>query len=82
VAHTEAGEVSAKEYLAAFVAENPEFLPARIAGGTGMTVTLKSLNGGKEPVEIERIRPGMNADEMQRVREEIVRVASQTLRGL
>lgn len=82
VAHTETGEVSAKEYLAAFVAENPEFLPARIAGGTGMTATIKSLNGGREPVEIERIRPGMNAEEMQRVREEIVRVASQTLRGL
>jgi hypothetical protein len=82
VARTEAGEISAKEYLATFVAENPEFLPARIAGGTGMTVTLKSPTGGREPVEIERIRPGMNADEMQRVREEIVRVASQTLRGL
>jgi hemin uptake protein HemP len=33
-------------------------------------------------VSIEQIRPGMNAEEMQRVREEIVRVASQTLRGL
>jgi hypothetical protein len=82
VAHTESGEVPAKEYLEAFVGENPEFLPARIAGGTGMTATLKSNNAGREPIEIERIRPGMNPEEMQRVREEIVRVASQTLRGL
>jgi len=82
VAHTESGETPAQEYLAAFVTENPEFLPARIAGGTGMTVTLKSANAGREAIEIERIRPGMNPEEMQRVREEIVRVASQTLRGL
>jgi len=47
-----------------------------------MTVTLKSANAGREAIEIERIRPGMNPEEMQRVREEIVRVASQTLRGL
>jgi hypothetical protein len=39
IARTEAGETPAKEYLAAFVAENPEFLPARIAGGSGMTAT-------------------------------------------
>jgi septal ring factor EnvC (AmiA/AmiB activator) len=36
----------------------------------------------RETVSIEQIRPGMSAEEMQRVREEIVRVASQTLRGL
>jgi hypothetical protein len=33
-------------------------------------------------VNLEQIRPGMSAEEMQRVREEIVRVASQTLKGL
>jgi hypothetical protein len=64
------------------VNENPEFLPARIAGGTGMTATLKAPTAGRETVDLERIRPGMSADEMQRVREEIVRVASQTLKGL
>ncbi len=40
VARSEGGEMPLKEYLAAFVNENPEFLPARIAGGTGMTATL------------------------------------------
>ena len=82
VARTETGETPIKDYLSAFVAENPEFLPARIAGGSGMTATQKAPAGGREAVELERIRPGMSADEMQRVREEIVRVASQTLRGL
>lgn len=82
VARGESGEVPIKEYLTAFVNENPEFLPARIAGGTGMTSTLKTPQTGGEGISIERIRPGMNAEEMQRVREEIVRVASQTLKGL
>jgi hypothetical protein len=82
VARGENGESSMRDYLTAFVSENPEFLPARIPGGTGMTVTLKAPSGGRETVSIEQIRPGMSAEEKQRVREEIVRVASQTLRGL
>jgi hypothetical protein len=82
VARGEGGEVSVKEYLTSFVNENPEFLPARISGGTGMTATHKAPNGGRDTVSLEQIRPGMSAEEMQRVREEIVRVASQTLRGL
>jgi hypothetical protein len=81
VARNEGGELPLKEYLSAFVSENPEFLPARISGGTGMTATLKAPAGARETVDLERIRPGMNPEEMQRVREEIVRVASQTLRG-
>ncbi|MBZ5724869.1 MAG: hypothetical protein LAP87_07710 [Acidobacteriia bacterium] len=82
VAKGESGEMPVKEYLTAFVNENPEFLPARIAGGTGMTATLKAPATGRETVSMEQIRPGMSAEEMQRVREEIVRVASQTLKGL
>jgi hypothetical protein len=82
VARGESGEVSMKDYLSSFVSDNPEFLPARIAGGSGMTATLKAPHSGGEPITLDRIKPGMSAEEMQRVREEIVRVASQTLRGL
>ena len=82
IARSDAGETPLKEYLTAFVNENPEFLPARIAGGTGMTAILKAPAAGRETVDLERIRPGMSAEEMQRVREEIVRVASQTMKGL
>ena len=81
VARTEAGELPAREHLMSFVNENPEFLPARIAGGTGMTSGLKAP-ASRDSVDLERIRPGMSPEEMQRVREEIVRVASQSLRGL
>jgi hypothetical protein len=82
VARAESGELPVREYLTTFVNENPEFLPARIPGGSGMTATLKAPASGNDTVSIDRIRPGMNAEEMQRVREEIVRVASQTLRGV
>ncbi len=79
VARAEVGEVPVKEYLASFVSENPEFLPARIPGGTGMTAASKAP-AAMSAVDLEEIRPGMSAEEMQRVREEIVRVASQTMR--
>jgi hypothetical protein len=82
VARLPEGEVAANEYLASFVTENPEFLPARISGGSGMTTAAKSGIGNREAIDINQIRPGMNSGEMQRVREEIVRVASQTLKGL
>jgi len=82
VARGESGEIPVKEYLAAFVKENPEFLPARIAGGTGITANSKSPAASKDVVDLDKIRPGMSPEEMQRVREEIVRVASQTLRGM
>jgi hypothetical protein len=80
VAHSSEGEVTMRDYLAEFVAENPEFLPARIPGGTGMTAASKS-SSSRPSFDIQKIRPGMDPEEMQRIREEIVRVASQTLRG-
>jgi hypothetical protein len=80
IARTDSGEVGYKEYLANFVNENPEFLPARISGGSGMSSTQKAPSA--EPVDLDKIRPGMSKEEMDRVRQEIVRVASQTLRGM
>ncbi len=82
VARGEKGELGLREYLTEFVSENQEFLPARISGGTGMTATLKAPPVARESIDLEAIRPGMSAEEMQRVREEIVRVASLTMRGL
>jgi hypothetical protein len=78
------GEMPVGEYLAGFVQENPEFLPARIAGGTGMVGTQKSgptpVSGG---VDLDRISPSMSKEELDRVRQEILRVVStQTQRGV
>ena len=70
-----------KAYLEKFVGENPELLPARVAGGSGASAGSRGSGAGAVAVDIDRIRPGMSAEEMDRVRQEIARVASQTLRG-
>lgn len=82
LARSETGEVPAKEFLANFVGENPEFLPARISGGTGITGTRKAPPERQDNVDLDGIRPGMSSEEMERVRKEILRVASQSLRGV
>ena len=81
VAKTAEGEMGLKEFLVAFVRDNPEFLPARIQGGSGVTSPPRQAIGGSYAVELERIRPGMSAEELQRVREQISQVALQSLRG-
>ncbi|MGC2661522.1 MAG: hypothetical protein WA324_26510 [Bryobacteraceae bacterium] len=73
---------SLQEYLASFVQENPELLPARIAGGSGVQGgTRGSQNSGTSNIEIDKIKPGMKPEELERVRQEISRLASQALRG-
>jgi hypothetical protein len=79
-ARSENGEVGLKEFLNQFVAENPELLPARIAGGSGIGSAPKAAPGGSG-ISLEQIRPGMDSEELKRVRDEISRVAAQTLRG-
>lgn len=79
VARTENGEVGMKEYLTGFVSENPEFLPARIAGGAGTTGTHKTPAERREPVDLDKIRPGMSSEEMERARQEILRIAAQNM---
>jgi hypothetical protein len=82
LAHGDNGELPLKEYLTQFVSENPEFLPARIPGGSGITAAHKAPREGVDSVDLDGIRPGMSAEQMERVRKEILRVASQNLRGL
>ncbi len=81
VARGDNGEQPVSEYLAGFVQENPEFLPARIAGGTGMTGTQKTTHSGAGAIDIDKIGPSMSREELDRVRQEILRVASQSLRS-
>ncbi len=76
VARTENGEVGVREYLANFVHDNPEFLPARIPGGTGISGGSRALQP-QAPVTLNMISPTMTAEERERVRQEILRVTSQ-----
>jgi hypothetical protein len=81
VAKTDSGEVGLKDYLAGFVNENPEFLPARIPGGSGIPTSQKTVSGGRGSVDLDKIKPGMSAEDLERAREEIARIASQALRS-
>ena len=82
VAKGDQGEVPAKEYLKQFVAENPELLPSRIAGGSGATAANRGASGNAGgATDLEKLRPGMNPDELEKIRQEISRVAAQTLKG-
>ena len=81
MARTENGDVAIRSYLSAFVSENPELLPGRIHGGSG------AGSGHSEAVkpsgiDLDKIRPGMSAEELDNVRQEIARVARQAIRGL
>lgn len=82
VARTESGESPLRDYLAGFVNENPELMPARMAGGSGAAAFGRSPAGAAGPVDLDKIRPGMNPEELEKIRQEISRVASQTLRGI
>ncbi len=81
VAKTDSGEVGLKDFLSEFVNSNPEFLPARISGGSGIPSTQKESSGVSTNVDIDKIKPGMSAEELDRARQEISRIASNALRG-
>jgi hypothetical protein len=76
------GGADVREYLTQFVNENPELLPARIPGGSGANAGQRGGSRGAGGIDMDMIRPGMSAEDKERVRQEIARVASQTLRGL
>jgi len=81
VGKTETGEVALRDYLTAFVHNNPEFLPARISGGSGISSTQRTVSGAGPPIDLEHIRPGMSSEDKERARHEIARIAAQALRG-
>ena len=72
---------SLQEYLAGFVQENPELLPARIAGGSGAQTAPKNNAPASASIDLNAIRPGMSKDEMDQVRKEISRLVSQSVYG-
>jgi hypothetical protein len=81
VARTDSGEVGLKDYLTTFVNSNPELLPARIPGGSGMPAPQKAGASGSSSVDLDKIRPGMSSEDMENARQEIARVAAEALRG-
>jgi hypothetical protein len=87
---TEEGEIAGqhgktviplKEYITQFVQSNPELLPARISGGAGAAAGRSGLSQVGTPVDLDRIRPGMDSRDLDRIREEVARVTLQALSG-
>lgn len=76
VAKTENGEQGIKEYLTHFVNENPELLPARMVGGSGASGNQRTGTFSSS-FDLDKIRPGMPKEELERARQEIARVALQ-----
>lgn len=76
VARTGQGEMGVKEYLTHFVSENPELLPARGVGGSGASGNQRSSTF-TTAFDLDKIRPGMPKEELERARQEIARVAQQ-----
>jgi hypothetical protein len=73
---------SLQDHVAGFVQENPELLPARIAGGSGaQNPTRNSVQADGPGISLESIRPGMGKEELERVRQHIAKLAAQALRG-
>ena len=81
LARGEGGEVSVKEYLSHFLNENPEFLPARIQGGSGVTTAHRAAPPAAVS-DLDKIRPGMSPEEAEQIRQDIVRITSRSLRGI
>ena len=81
VAQGENGTVGLRDYLTHFVSENPEFLPARNLGGSGATTSQRTPAPASSSVDLDKIKPGMSPEELEKVRQEIARIASQTLGG-
>jgi hypothetical protein len=78
VAKTSNGDLNVKDYLTHFVTENPELLPARIPGGSGASTSSKAaapMPAGS--FDLDKIRPGMPKEELERARQEIARIAQQ-----
>lgn len=75
-ADVEGARMPYREYLRHFISENPEFLPPRIAGGSGAS------GGGRgeisaSGIDIEEIRPGMSREQMTRAWKEVARLSGQ-----
>ena len=75
-------EIPLKDYLTGFVSSNPEFLPARIHGGSGASVNAESNDYQDRGVRLDVIRPGMNPEELKRVRMEVARLAQEQVKGI
>ena len=65
-----------REYLKRFVSDNPEFLPPRIAGGSGAT-GVERKDFSTPGIDLEQIRPGMSREKLAQAWKEVARLAGE-----
>ena len=82
MARTQDGEASLQEHLASFARENPELLPARIPGGSGASGAQTTGAPGGGGVDLDKIKPGMDPEELDRARREIAQAIARPSRGI
>jgi hypothetical protein len=70
--------VGLTDFVKQFVNENPEFLPARIPGGSGTSPAASAGQRSAGRISLEQIRPGMDPEELQRVRQQIAEAAAES----
>ena len=70
--------VPLSEYLEGFVTQNPELLPVRVGGGSGIGIAKGTAV--EEGIELESIRPGMPREEWNKAREYISKLLLNSIR--
>lgn len=73
VGEWEGALVPLDDYLNRFVQENPEFLPPRIAGGSGAT-SGRSSELTRSGLDLDSIRPGMGQEAAKQAWSEVARL--------
>ncbi len=68
------GIVPVKDAILHFLDQNPEFLPPRNLGGSGVGSSPRSYQNSPG-IDLDSIKPGMSAEDMARARREIARLA-------
>ena len=68
--------MSYQDYLSHFIADNPEFLPPRIPGGSG-AVSAERNEMTAAGFDLNRIRPGMSKEELAQAWKEVARLAGE-----
>lgn len=68
--------MSYQDYLSHFIADNPEFLPPRITGGSG-AVGAERNEMTATGFDLNRIRPGMSKEELAQAWKEVARLAGE-----
>lgn len=79
IARGREGDMPLQDFVKKFVDENPEFLPPRIAGGSGASGGGHDAAGSR--LDLDAIRPGMSVEERRDFHRAIANLVTQTFKS-